>query len=159
MNIIEVIECKDENIIVHIKELFNEYANSLGFDLSFQNFQRELDNLPGDYSPPRGCLLSATYKDKIIGCVALRPLNNKICEMKRLYVKPEFRGLGIGKKLVQRIIEKAKELNYNYMRLDTIEFMEEAIKLYKSLGFYEIEAYTFNPVKGVKFMELKLVEG
>ncbi len=156
MRIVQV-KGKDNNI-EHIKSLFREYAASLGFDLSFQNFEKELSSLPGDYSPPRGCLLLALHNDTISGCVALRPLDDHICEMKRLYVKPEFRGLGIGKKLARAIIEKGKELNYKHMRLDTIEFMKEAIKLYESLGFYDIEAYRYNPIEGTRYMELDLMK-
>ncbi len=155
MRIVQVKE-KDENT-EHVKNLFKEYASSLGFDLSFQNFEEELSKLPGDYSAPKGCLLLAIHNDKISGCVALRYIDDNICEMKRLYVKPEFRGLGIGKKLALAVIEKGKTLNYKYMRLDTIEFMKQAIKLYESLGFYEIEAYRYNPIKETRFMELNLM--
>lgn len=156
MRIVQVKE-KDESI-ENIKELFKEYASSLGFDLSFQDFEEELSNLPGDYSAPQGCLLIAIHNDKISGCVSLRAIDDNICEMKRLYVKPEFRGFGIGKKLALAIIEKGKDLGYKYMRLDTIEFMEQAIKLYERLGFYDIEAYRYNPIKGTRFMELNLMK-
>ncbi len=156
MRIVQVKEI--EKNIQHVKDLFREYANSLNFDLSFQNFEDELNNLPGKYSPPGGCILLAIYNKKVSGCAALRPLNGDICEMKRLYVKPEFRGLGIGKKLAQAIIEKGKTLNYKYMRLDTVEFMKEAVKLYKSLGFYEIEPYIYNPINEARYMELKLLD-
>jgi ribosomal protein S18 acetylase RimI-like enzyme len=146
---------RKENIEI-VKKLFLEYASSLGFNLCFQNFDRELEDLPGDYSPPKGCLLLAIYDEKVVGCVALRPITDTICEMKRLYVKPEFRGKGIGRKLATEIIEEARKIGYKYMRLDTIPSMKEAISLYYSLGFKEIDPYRYNPIEGAMFMELKL---
>jgi len=140
-----------------VKTLFVEYADSLGFDLAFQDFQEELANLPGDYASPAGCLLLAKYKDQPAGCVALRTLAGEICEMKRLYVRPRFRGLGIGKALAEAVIEKARRIGYARMRLDTIPSMEAARALYVSLGFREIESYRYNPIEGAVFMELSLV--
>jgi len=140
-----------------VKRLFIEYADSLGFDLSFQNFDEELANLPGDYAPPTGCLLLAKYKDQPAGCVALRKLSDSICEGKRLYVRPQFRGLKIGRKLVEAIIAEARRIGYSSIRGDTVPSMQIAQALYASLGFKEIEPYCRNPVEGAKFIELKLV--
>jgi len=155
---------KDTNIIiatemkhfVKAKELFLKYAQSLDFNLCFQNFDEELKNLPGEYSYPDGCILLAQINGNIMGCVAMRKFEEGICEMKRMYVLEEYRGLGAGKKLAINIINTAKKLGYKKMRLDTINTMTEAINLYKSLGFKEIPFYRFNPVEGVIYMELDL---
>lgn len=139
------------------KELFVEYADSLGFDLSFQGFEEELANLPGNYFHPDGCLLLAAYKGQPVGCVGLRKLSDGVCEMKRLYVKKQFRRLGIGRALVEAVIDKARKIGYNYMRLDTVPSMEVARALYISVGFKKISAYRYNPIQDAAFMELKLV--
>lgn len=139
-----------------IREILEEYARSLGFDLHFQEFTREVTELPGDYAPPGGRFLLALEEDKVAGCVALRKLEEGVCEMKRLYVRPEFRGKGIGKDLAKAIIDEAQKIGYQSMRLDTVPFMKEAIALYESLGFKEIDAYRYNPIEGAKFMELDL---
>ena len=146
----------DNKYLSSIRKLFLEYARSLNFSLQFQNFQAELDELPGLYSPPRGGLFLALVKNEPVGCVALKPLKDQICEMKRLYVRPSFRGLGIGKGLVIHVISQARERWYDIMRLDTISSMKEAIALYRSLGFEEIQPYYINPVEGAHYMELKL---
>jgi len=139
-----------------IKQLFVEYADSLGFDLDFQNFDNELADLPGQYCSPRGCILLAEYENRPAGCVALRPLSDEICEMKRLYVRPKFRGLGIGRALAKAIIEQARKIGYTLMRLDTVPTMKVARALYQSLDFKQISQYRYNPIEGAEFMELKL---
>jgi putative acetyltransferase len=136
--------------------MFSEYAASLGFDLSFQDFQKELNGLPGDYSPPHGCLLLADEEGRTAGCCALRRLSEDVCEMKRLYVRPEFRSRGIGKALAEAIIYEARKRGYGKMRLDTVPSMKEAVGLYRVLGFREIPAYRFNPIRGALFLELVL---
>jgi ribosomal protein S18 acetylase RimI-like enzyme len=139
--------------------LFEEYAKSLGIDLSFQDFASEMASMPGKYAPPNGSLLLARVNMTVaaIGCVGLRPLgSNGVCEMKRLYVEPSGRGLGVGKALAVAVIEEAKRLGYNAMRLDTLPTMVSARKLYKSLGFREISPYYDTPIQGTIFLELSL---
>ncbi len=142
--------------IEEIKQLFIEYSQSLGVNLDFQNFETELNTLPGKYIPPSGALILALVDGKAAGCVALRKMDDDICEMKRLYVRNDYRGLGIGNKLISMIIEEAGKLNYSYMRLDTLPTMKKAQELYKSYGFYDIEPYVYNPVTGTRFLELCL---
>jgi epoxyqueuosine reductase QueG/predicted GNAT family acetyltransferase len=137
-----------------VKELFREYEASLPFDLSFQNFERELAGLPGRYASPSGRLLLARCDGAFVGCVALRQIGDGLCEMKRLFVRPAFRGKGIGKALTQAIIEESQGIGYKRMRLDTV--LEPAKSLYRSLGFREIPPYQHVPVEGVVFMELEL---
>jgi ribosomal protein S18 acetylase RimI-like enzyme len=138
------------------KILFLEYANSLNFDLCFQNFDKEIADLKGEYTNNGGCILLCYENNIAAGCVGLRRLENNICEMKRLYLRNEFRGTGIGRKLAEKIIDKATEFGYEKMRLDTIDTMKEAISLYKKLGFIEIKPYRENPVAGAIYMELVL---
>ena len=140
------------------RRLFQQYAESLGFDLEFQDFSRELATLPGEYAPPRGRILLAARAGKYVGCVALRPLANSICEMKRLYVIPSFRGQKIGGTLARAIIAEARLCAYQHMRLDTIETMKEAKSLYLSLGFRSIKPYRYNPLDNPSYFELDLRE-
>jgi putative acetyltransferase len=143
--------------IVQTRELFLEYAQSLGFSLCFQSFDKELAGLPGDYAPPDGRLLLATCVDVPAGCVALHKLDPKICEMKRLYVRPQFRGQGWGRTLAERVIADARQLGYRHMRLDTVEpIMRDAVALYRLLGFKQIAPYRPNPIEGAMYMELEL---
>jgi putative acetyltransferase len=138
------------------QELFIQYGDSLGFDLEFQGFSRELAELPGEYASPAGCILLAAAAGGYAGCVALRPLQGKICEMKRLYVHPEYQGHGFGRALARSVIGEARKKGYQKMRLDTVESMKAAQTLYFSLGFKIIEAYCYNPLENPSFMELEL---
>ncbi len=156
----QIFQARTDEHIELARTLFEEYAASLGFSLCFQNFDKELENLPGDYAPPDGRLLLATEDDQLAGCIALRSLNDGVCEMKRLFVRPDHRATGLGRALVDSIIDEARKLGYTHMRLDTIPGkMDKAISLYQSIGFVEIGPYCKNPVEGAKFMELKLATG
>jgi putative acetyltransferase len=140
-----------------VRELFLEYADSLGFSLCFQGFDQELAGLPGKYAPPQGRLLLAELSGKPAGCVALHPLQPEIAEMKRLYVRPEFRGKGVGIALMNAILREAKQIGYQRLRLDTIQpLMSDAIAMYRRFGFYEIAPYRPNPIAGTLYMELAL---
>jgi putative acetyltransferase len=143
--------------IAQARELFREYAQSLGVDLCFQNFEHELAELPGPYAPPEGRLLLAAHKEQLAGCVALHKWEADVCEMKRLYLRPSFRGKGLGRALAEKIIEEARSVGYERMRLDTIEpIMKDAVEMYRKLGFREIEPYRPNPIAGAMYMELQL---
>jgi len=142
--------------IADVRALLLEYAGGLAFPLDFQDFDRELAELPGAYTPPRGALLVARGHCEAAGCVALRPLEEHTCEMKRLYVRPEFRGAGLGLRLAEAIVAEARRLGYARMRLDTVPGMEAAQALYERLGFRPIQPYTENPVAGARFLELGL---
>jgi GNAT superfamily N-acetyltransferase len=143
--------------IAQVRELFLEYAHSLGFSLCFQNFETELAELPGDYAPPNGRLLLARYQGEPAGCAALHQLDGQIGEMKRLYVRPKFRRKGFGRRLAKSVISEARGIGYQRVRLDTVEpVMKEAVALYYQLGFIEIASYRANPMEGALYMELKL---
>jgi GNAT superfamily N-acetyltransferase len=145
----------DEHVAV-IRALFEEYAAALGVDLGFQDFDRELAELPGEYAPPRGRLLLALDAHDPAGCVALRPFEPGVCEMKRLYVRPAHRGSGLGRLLAEAIVDAGRDAGYDRMRLDTLPTMAAARTLYRSLGFVEIEAYRPNPIHGTTYFELAL---
>jgi GNAT superfamily N-acetyltransferase len=155
--IIAITEAKSPAEIAAVRELFVEYAAWLGFSLAYQNFEEELTSLPGKYGGPSGRLLLAHVDEAPAGCGGLRRLEPSVCEMKRLFVKPEFRGCGLGRKLSETLISNAREMGYSTMRLDTIaEKMREAVRLYKALGFYEIPAYYPNARSGTLYFELRL---
>ena len=134
------------------KTLIEEYAAALGVDLCFQNFSEEIANLPKIYGSARGCLLLARINRELVGCVAIRSQSADICEMKRLYVKPQYRGAGLGRRLAETAIHSAQKLGYSRMVLDTLPSMTEAQSLYESLGFRENEGYYPNPVHGVRYL-------
>lgn len=138
------------------RRLFEEYAGALGFDLDFQNFRDEVASLPGAYASPDGCILLAERDGAVCGCVALRSLSGDSCEMKRLYVQPPSRGLGVGRALAVAVIEEARGRGYKRMRLDTLTSMTEATRLYDSLGFTVTAPYRHNPLSGARFLELSL---
>lgn len=143
--------------IEEARRLFLEYAASLGFSLCFQGFDEEVKTLPGAYAPPNGRLLLAQEHDRSAGCIALRALDPSICEMKRLYVRPDYRGKGIGRLLVDAILAEARAIGYERMRLDTVESsMQDAVALYRRRGFREIAPYRTNPIAGVLYLELLL---
>jgi ribosomal protein S18 acetylase RimI-like enzyme len=137
--------------LADVRTLFLEYAHSIGVDLSFQNFDEELASLPGDYDP----ILVAHWDGELAGCVAMHPFGD-VCEMKRLYVRPQFRAHKIGRALALRIIDEARTRDYRAMRLDTLPTMQGAMRLYESLGFVDIEPYRYNPIEGTRFLERKL---
>jgi putative acetyltransferase len=154
---LEFIQAETAAQVAEARTLFMEYSEWLGLDLCFQNFAQELAELPGRYAAPEGRLLLAVSGERIAGCACLRKIGEGVCEMKRLYVRPEFRGERIGRALALRLIEEARFLGYECMRLDTLPAqMASAIKLYRALGFREIEHYYHNPVEGALFMELSL---
>lgn len=148
-------ETPDE--IADVRTLFNEYAESLGFSLCFQSFEVELAKLPWEYAPPSGRLLLARSGGIAAGCVAMHKLEEGTCEMKRLYVRPQFRGTGLGRRLAEEIIAQAREIGYQRMRLDTVvSVMGRAVELYRALGFREIAPYRENPIPSVLYMEVEL---
>jgi ribosomal protein S18 acetylase RimI-like enzyme len=153
---IDIVKANTDERIAQAKALFQEYAESLGFDLCFQNFDVEMDRFPDQYSPPRGGLFLALSQNRPIGCVGVRYFDEGICEMKRLYVRPAFRGKHAGRNLAVAAIEAGKTLGYKQMRLDTLRSMERANQLYKTLGFVEIEPYRKNPLDGAIYFELRL---
>jgi putative acetyltransferase len=155
---VRIVDGHGEEELLVVRRLFEEYAASLEVDLGFQDFDRELRVLPGDYAPPGGRILLALEGDEPAGCVALRPCEPEVCEMKRLYVRPEFQGSGLGRRLAEAIVEAGRDAGYRVMRLDTLPSMQAARGLYRSLGFEEIEAYRHNPVHGTTYFELDLTK-
>ena len=152
-----LIQAQSTEEISGTRELFLEYAAGLGISLCFQNFDKELAELPGEYVPPGGRLFLALEEDQTAGCVALRRIGDGVSEMKRLYVRPRFRGTGLGRTLAETVIKAAREIGYRRMRLDTLPGkMDQAIAMYRALGFKEIEPYYDNPVESAVFMELEL---
>jgi ribosomal protein S18 acetylase RimI-like enzyme len=142
-----------------VRTLFREYADSLGVNLDYQGFEEEVRDLPGKYAPPSGTLMLAFNDDELVGCVGVRPIDDEIAEMKRLYVRPAGRGLGLGRTLAEAAIRFATVTGYSRMRLDTLPQMDRAQDLYRSLGFMPIEAYRYSAVPGTVFLELVLTTG
>jgi ribosomal protein S18 acetylase RimI-like enzyme len=150
-----IVDARDATDVARVRTLFLEYADSLDFSLCFQDFDRELAELPGAYAPPGGCLLLAVAGEAV-GCVGLRPLGDGVCEMKRLYVRPALRGTGLGRRLAMTVVARARALGYGRMVLDTVPSMRAAIALYRSLGFVETPPYAANPVPGALCLALPL---
>jgi len=155
---VRIVQATTEDDIQAARRLFSDYAASLGIDLGFQDFESELATLPGDYAPPQGALLLAVEDDRVLGCVALRPLEPaaRMGELKRLYVSPAGRGQGIGLTLTLAILHAARSAGYERVRLDTLPSMQTAQRMYERLGFRDIDAYRYNPVESARFLELKL---
>ncbi len=139
-----------------VRQLFRAYAQALGIDLGFQDFEAELVGLPGKYTPPRGCLLLAWRGDEAIGCIALRPIDDARCEMKRLYLRPDIRGGGLGRRLASRLCDEARQAGYRQICLDTLPTMTAARALYADLGFTPTAPYVYNPLPGAIFLALDL---
>jgi len=152
----EIHATSDPGEMAEVRALFEEYAAELGIDFCFQGFRDELAALPGKYAAPGGCLLLARVDGSLAGSVALRPLEEGVCEMKRMYVRPAFRGRGLGRALAERVLAEGREMGYQRMRLDTLARLTRAVALYRALGFVEIEPYYVNPVPGVVFLECVL---
>ena len=153
---LEIVEALTPALAVEARGLVDEYHRSVGTDLCFEGFAEELASLPGAYVRPGGRLYVATKDGRPVGCVALRALEADLCEMKRLYVRPEARGLGLGRRLATLVIDEARRTGYARLRLDTLPSMKTAIVLYQELGFAEIAPYCENPVPGAIFLELAL---
>ncbi len=153
----EFTEVKSDKDYKTAIQLFKEYASQIGVDLEFQNFSNEIEEIERQYSRPKGVIF-ITYNEarSPLGCFGIRELEDSICELKRMYLKKEARGLGIGKRMLSKSIEIGKQLGYKKMRLDTLPTMQSAINLYKKVGFHEIEPYRYNPVDGAKYFEIEL---
>jgi len=153
----QLIQATTEEQIDAIRTLFREYEAELAIDMCFQNFEQELQALPGKYSPPDGRLLLAYADGELVGCIALRKLGNHTCEMKRLFLRPSFRGQGYGRTMIEKLIEQAREIGYERMWLDSLPGkMDTAIALYRELGFKDIPAYYDNPLESVVYLERTL---
>jgi ribosomal protein S18 acetylase RimI-like enzyme len=152
----EIVEARFPADVATVRTLFLAYGESLDFDLCFQGFESELATLPGAYAAPGGRVLLARDGAVVAGCVAVRPLEAGVCEMKRLFVTPMYRGRGVGRRLTEHIVAVARELGYARMRLDTVPEMTAAIALYRALGFREIGPYCENPIEGALYFELDL---
>lgn len=139
-----------------VREIFIEYADFLQVDLCFQDFEKELQTLHEVYFPPLGCIILAKDEKKVVGCIALKPIGEDICEMKRLYVKPVARGKALGNQLVEELIHFATQVGYKTMKLDTLTSLKDAIKIYRSKGFVETDAYVYNPLPEVLYLQLSL---
>ncbi len=149
-----IIQAETSEQIEQARQLFREYEKWLGVDLCFQSFEEELANLPGKYATPAGRLLLASNGEKITGCIALRKIDDETCEMKRLFVREDFRGSGLGRELIEKLISEAKEIGYRRILLDTLPAkMPKAVALYKHYGFHEIAPYYDNPHEETLFME------
>jgi GNAT superfamily N-acetyltransferase len=158
--LLTITQAQSPEQIAQARELFLEYGGSLGFSLCFQSFDQELAGLLGDYAPPDGRLLLAEYAGQLAGCVALHKLEPGICEMKRLYLRPAFRGKGLGRVLTARVLGEARAIGYQRLRLDTVEpVMKDAVAMYRRMGFQEITPYRVNPMLGTLYMEIDLSEG
>lgn len=142
--------------IEQVRTLILEYTRALGIDLGFQGFEREMADFPGTYSPPGGRLLLALNGPEAAGCVGIRGLAPDTCEMKRLYIRPTYRGQGLGRRLVEAALEQARAMGYSAMYLDTLPAMDEAIRLYQTFGFQRTEPYYTNPIPGALFFKLRL---
>jgi len=157
---IELVTPRTPDALAEVRAIFREYAGSLKVDLCFQGFDDELANLPGDYAEPRGALLLARVDGQIAGCCALRPMDSadypNACEMKRLYVRTTFRGLGLGRQLAESIMDAARIAGYDYVLLDTLDDMEAARTLYEDLGFVDIPPYYHNPIAGAHYLKAEL---
>lgn len=154
---VEILTPQQAAALDAVREIFREYAASLAVDLAFQDFEQELATLPGDYAMPRGALLLALVDGAVAGCCALRPLDTtdypNACEMKRLYVRPAFRGLGLGRQLAEAVMDAARVNAYDHVLLDTLDEMEAARTLYEDLGFREIAPYYHNPIPGAHYLK------
>lgn len=159
MQAIRIESAETQADVAAVRQLLTEYGPTLAVDLEYQGYAAELSGLPGAYAPPRGALLLARHGRRSVGCVALRPIDPETCEMKRLFVRAAYRSRGIGRRLVERIILEARHRRYRRMVLDSLPTMTEAIRLYRSLGFRDTLPYTFSPVEGTVFLELRLEEG
>lgn len=157
--IVKLIEVKSDSDYEIAMRLFKEYASQIKIDLGFQNFNEEIENLESKYSRPKGVIYIAyDHENSPLGCFGIRAFNNTVCELKRMYLKEEARGLGIGKLMMKKSITVGKELGYDKMRLDTLSSMLPAVSLYKKSGFYEIDPYCFNPIEEAKYFEINLKE-